>query len=321
MLEYCVVAGLVSFFATLMATKVLIPQMLKAGITGEDENKRKRPKIPSMGGIAIVLGLSAGILFLVFAYSGFLGFDLIYVLAGLITILLIAIIGIIDDLFPIPQWMKATLPLFTAIPLIVVKAGTTTMLIPFYGAVDFGLAYTLLFIPLGVAVASNLTNMLAGYNGQETGMGVVIFFTVTLLGVWHTSPEMLIIAVPMLGALLAFYNYNRFPAMVFTGDVGNLTIGGALAVAVIIGNLETAGALLMLPYILDFFIKAKNRFPHTYQDLKGKKLYPKDQRIKGLAHVLMRLNGGITEPNLARACIVMEIAVAVFTLGVMGWSL
>jgi UDP-N-acetylglucosamine--dolichyl-phosphate N-acetylglucosaminephosphotransferase len=174
--------------------------------------------------------------------------------------------------------------------------------------------YILLLIPLAIAVCSNLTNMLAGFNGLEAGMGAVIFTTLAALAVSHGSIEMSILTISMLGALLAFLYFNKFPARMFPGDVGTLTIGVAIAVSVIIGNIESAGMILMVPYVLDFFVKAVNKFPHTHQDIKDGKLYPKDGKVKGLVHVVMKFFKGISEPDLVLVFVFAEIVVSVIVM-------
>jgi UDP-N-acetylglucosamine--dolichyl-phosphate N-acetylglucosaminephosphotransferase len=171
-------------------------------------------------------------------------------------------------------------------------------------------------VPLAVAVCSNLTNMLAGFNGMEAGMGIVIFSALSLLAASHGATTMLLVCIPMLGGLLGFLYFNWYPAKVFPGDVMNLTIGVAVATAVIIGNLESAGVILMAPYILDFFIKAANRFPHTQQEIKGNRLSPKFNQVKGLVHVIMNATGrgGITEKNLTLAFVGIEVVCALVAL-------
>jgi UDP-N-acetylglucosamine--dolichyl-phosphate N-acetylglucosaminephosphotransferase len=315
-LIYYAACGIIAFIATFVLANVLINRLTRAGITGKDENKEGNPDVPEMGGISIVAGLSAGVLLAIFLGS-FLGFqfNLIYVLGALITIHTIAFIGMTDDLLNIPQWLKAILPLFAAIPLVAVQAaGSTMMTIPFIGVVDFGIVYILLLIPLAIAVCSNLTNMLAGFNGLEAGMGAVIFTTLAALAVSHGSIEMSILTISMLGALLAFLYFNKFPARMFPGDVGTLTIGVAIAVSVIIGNIESAGMILMVPYVLDFFVKAVNKFPHTHQDIKDGKLYPKDGKVKGLVHVVMKFFKGISEPDLVLVFVFAEIVVSVIVM-------
>ncbi|MFH0738121.1 MAG: hypothetical protein V1827_05745 [Candidatus Micrarchaeota archaeon] len=312
LLASCIMA----FIVALSLTRMIIPRLVRAGITGGDENKEGSPQVAEMGGIGIVAGFSAGLLLAIF-FNSFLGmqFNLAYILAAVITIHTIAFIGIVDDLLSIPQWLKAILPLFAAVPLVAMNAaGSTAIGIPLLGMVDFGIVYVFVLIPLAIAVCSNLTNMLAGFNGMEAGMGAVMFATLSLLAWNNGATEMAILSLSMMGALLGFLFLNHFPARVFPGDVGTLTIGVVLASTVIIGNLESAGVILMIPYIIDFFIKAKNRFPHTHQEIKDGKLLPKDGKVRGFVHLAMRAFGGLSEKNLVLFFIALESAFALIAL-------
>jgi len=316
MLFYYIAIVLVSFLTTYILSHFLVPRLKRFGLVGRDMNKPDRPEVGEMGGIAIVAGFTAGLLLAIF-FDSFFGFDfnLVYVLAAIIAIHSVSFMGIVDDLLDIPQWLKALLPLLAAIPLVALKAaGSTAMTIPFIGLVDFGIFYIIVLIPIGVAVASNLTNMLAGFNGMETGMGVVIFSAISLLALMKGSVEMALISLSMLAALLAFLRFNIYPARIFPGDVGNLTIGAALATAVIVGNLESAGAILMVPYIIDFFIKAYNRFPKSFGEYRDGKLYPPDGKIKGLVHFVMKMFNGMNEQNLVLFFVGLE---AIFAIAVL----
>ncbi len=308
----------ISFLVTYVFAYIIIPRLKRFNITGKDINKPGQPEVAEMGGIAIVAGFTAGVLLAVFLNTFFaFEFNLIHMLAALIAIHTVAFIGIVDDLLDLPQWIKALLPLFAAIPLVAVEAaGSTALIIPFIGVIDLGIIYTLLLIPLGIAVASNLTNMLAGFNGMESGMGIVIFAAMTILAIATGAIETLIISLAMLGALIGFFLHNKYPARAFPGDVGNLTIGAALASSVIIGNLEAAGALLLIPYVIDFFIKLANRFPskNWWGIYKDGKLYPVENKVRGLAQLIMKRANGISEKNLTRTFIVIEIVVAVAVL-------
>jgi UDP-N-acetylglucosamine--dolichyl-phosphate N-acetylglucosaminephosphotransferase len=327
MMELILVSAFIAAFVVAYAlTERLIPRLIRAGITGGDENKEGAPQTPEMGGLAIVAGFTAGLLLMIyfssfagtFEFLGFrfdLAFNMTFILAALITIHSIAFIGVVDDLLNIPQWLKAFSPLLAAAPLVAMKvAGSTAIGIPFVGLFDFGLVYLFVLVPLAIAVCSNLTNMLAGFNGMETGMGLVMFVTLAILGWSNGSMEMTILSLSMAGALAGFLIFNRFPAKVFPGDVGTLTIGVALASTIIIGNLESAGVILMIPYIIDFFIKAKNRFPHTHQELRGGKLYPKDGKVKGLVHIMMKAFGGLSERRLVIYFMALESVFAIIAL-------
>ncbi len=308
---------LISAIVSLSLTGLLIPKLKKAGMIGNDVNKPGRPEVAEMGGLGMVAGVASGMLLAIFLQTFFgLQFDLTFILAAIITILLVGMIGFVDDLIDIPQKWKALLPLFAAIPLVVVKAaGSTAMTIPFIGTLNLGLIYIIVLIPLGIAVASNLTNMLAGFNGMEAGMGSVMFLTLSVLALRLGDSDMLIISLSMLGALLGFLWFNIYPSKVFPGDVGNLVIGGALAAAVIIGNLETAGAILVIPYVIDFFVKAMNRFPSRGWNgaYKDGKLYAPDKPIS-FAQWVMKLSGGISERRLAIFFIGLEAVFAIIVL-------
>ena len=307
-----------SFAITFGFSKILIPRLKRFGFVGRDVNKPDKPEVAEMGGIAIIAGFTAGILLAIFFHTFFgAEFELIPILAGLITIHALSFMGIVDDLLNIPQYIKAFLPLFAAIPLVALSAaGSTEMTFPFIGPVDFGLFYVLLLVPIGIAVASNLTNMLAGFNGMEAGMGVIIFTAASIIAIIHGKTEALLLFLPFMGALLAFLFFNWYPSKVFPGDVGNLTIGAAIATGVIVGNMEAAGAILLIPYVVDFFIKIYNRFPSTdwWGEYREGKLYALGGKVRGLAQLVMKLANGITERNLVLVFMGIELIVAIIVI-------
>jgi len=303
---------LVSFMATFLSVPWLIPKLKKAGLTGRDVNKPDKPEIPEMGGFAIVSGLSAGILLAIYMYTFYDVFDgnfqIKLVLASFCTVLIMAFVGVFDDLFDMHQFVKAVLPLFAALPLVAVKAGITTMTFPFIGPVHLGILYTLLLIPIGVTGASNVANMLAGFNGLEAGMGSAACLSLAVIALALGKSEAAVMLVAMLGALLAFLYYNRHPSKVLIGDVGTLSIGAVIASAVIIGNYETAGIIVIIPYAIDFFIKASNGFPSKgwWGFYENGKLYCKGTPVS-FSQTVMKLFGGISERNLVLFFINLEL--------------
>jgi len=175
-----IAAILVSSFAIVFVTlPFLIRKLFAAKMTGRDVNKEGQPETAEMGGLAIVMGVIGSLLLAIALYTFMNGeyqFRLIELLAAMLTLCIIALIGTYDDLFSMRQSIKAVIPMVAALPLVAISAaGSTSMSVPFIGYLDFGIWYIVLLIPLGVAVASNLTNMLAGFNGMEAGMGVVMY--------------------------------------------------------------------------------------------------------------------------------------------------
>jgi len=310
---------LASFIATFICTPWIIPKLERANFTGKDMNKQDKRKIPNIGGFAIIFGFSAGTLLAIglFTYFGTFGghFNLSLILAAFSTILIMTLIGVFDDLFSIHQAVKATLPLFAALPLVAVNAGVTSMDVPFIGFVNLGVLYALVLIPIGITGASNVTNMLAGFNGLEAGMGSVACITLGVIALLTGKTESAILLFAMLGALLAFFYYNWYPAKVFMGDAGTLGIGAVIASSVIVGNYEMAGVIVILPYTFDFFIKAVNGFPSSNwwgEYVKGK-LVCRGKPV-GVCQMIMKITGGISEKGLVLALISIETVFGILAL-------
>ena len=64
----------------------------------------------------------------------------------------------------------------------------------------------------------------------------------------------------MLGAIIAFMIFNWFPAKIFPGDSLTLMLGATVASAVIVGNIEKIGVMLMALFFVELVFKAKHKF-------------------------------------------------------------
>ena len=310
---------IVSFAVSFVGFPIIIPRLKRAGIVGKNMNSESKEEIPEMGGLMIAAGFGAGIVFAIFLrtfFDLFLSVSLTPILAALSTILIVVIIGVFDDLISIRQKFKAFLPVFAALPLMAIKEGYSMIRIPFLGVVNFGIFYPLLLVPLGITGAANAVNMLAGFNGLEVGMGVVAVGSLAIIAYLIGQTTALIILMAALGALIATLYYNWYPAKILVGDVGTLSIGAVIACAVIIGNYETAGVIIIIPFVVDFLIKAKNHFPgkNWWGVYKDGKLYCPDSGPVGLCQLIMKLCGGISERNLVLVLIGIEAVFGVIAI-------
>ena len=297
--------------------RLIMPQLGTAGITGRDIHKPARPEIAEMGGLAILCAFVAGVL----AASGAVSFlkwfgdaDLVLLLASLGSVLIAALVGILDDLLDLPQGVKAVLPLAAAIPLMAVRAGDSVVVIPAFGPVDLWIFYPLAAIPCAMTVAANGVNMLAGFNGLEAGLGLSALGSLTIIA-WHLGETTaLLLLLPAVGALAGFLPLNWYPAKIFVGDVGTLTIGAIVAAAVIIGDFEVAGLILLTPYVIDFVLKAANRFPTRGWggELRSDgKLYCPEHGPVGLCQLILKVTGGIHEQTLVLVLVGLESVLGV----------
>ena len=158
-----------------------------------------------------------------------------------------------------------------------VKAAQTT--IPFFKNNNFDYAYLtkwmgkhaqtggwILFVLvtiLAVAAVSNGANLTDGLDGLATGTSAIIAVALAImcylgsnvvyasyLNIMYIpgSEELVVFAATFIGALIGFLWYNSYPAQVFMGDTGSLTIGGIIAVFAILIRKE-----LLIPILCAIF--------------------------------------------------------------------
>ncbi len=115
-----------------------------------------------------------------------------------------------------------------------------------------------------VAAVSNGSNLNDGMDGMASGNSAIIGLTLLLLAYISSnaitashlnlmyipgSEELVVFMAAFVGALIGFLWFNSFPAQIFMGDTGSLTIGGIIAVSAIIMHKE-----LLLPLLCGVFL-------------------------------------------------------------------
>ncbi len=327
-------AVLVSFAAALFITPKFIRFLEAAGISGKDIQKKDKPVIAEMGGPAVLTGFLAGIFFFIWMKVFLYGEveNLIELFAGITTILIITIIGMFDDLssltrsagktdkfgnlkrIGLKQWQKPLLTLPAAIPLMAIMAGDTSITVPLLGPLNVGILYPLLIVPIAIVGASNATNMLAGMNGLEAGLGFVLLSTLGSYAYLHNNVAAAMIAFTFAAALLAFLCYNKYPAKIMPGDSTTYAIGSVVAVAAVVGNMEKFALYIFVLWFVELALKFRSRIglEHTAEsfgilqpDGTLKAPYPK---IYSLTHAVMKLRP-MKEWQVVAVLIAMQAAI------------
>ncbi len=123
-----------------------------------------------------------------------------------------------------------------------------------------------LVVVIVVAAVSNGANLTDGLDGLCAGTSAIIGVALLIMGylggnvIYSSylnimyipgSEELVVYAAAFIGALVGFLWYNAFPAQVFMGDTGSLTLGGILAVFAILIRKELLIPLLCLTFFLE----------------------------------------------------------------------
>jgi len=156
--------------------------------------------------------------------------------------------------------------LLTTIPFVKQNEFNYADLLSWMGG-DYKSYVWIIFIPIVIFIitaVSNGANLSDGIDGLAAGTSAIIGVTLALFA-WVSgnvifsdylnimyipnTGEMTIFITAFVGALIGFLWYNAYPAQVFMGDTGSLTIGGIIAVIAIAVRKE-----LLIPILCGIFL-------------------------------------------------------------------
>jgi len=321
-----VIASLISSCTVFLTYPKIKKYLDSIGIHGIDKQKKEEPKITSGGGtlpaLATFIGIMSFLLITVFLTP--LDPNIKLVLGATLTITIITLVGFLDDIYVVDeehkaktgtkqirkglsQFSKSIMVLPGSIPLIIAVAHQSTLHLPMIGALEVGLIYPLILVPIGVLCVANASNMLAGQNGLEAGMGSIALLGLGIFSLMINQVEATAIAFISAAALLAFEKYNWTPASILPGDSLTYFTGASIAAVVIIGNIEAFGIIVFIPWIVEAFIKASQKFQASSLGRITEKgtLKPVNDRIESLNHFTMSL-GNFTEKQIVSIFLLIE---------------
>ncbi|NCC99551.1 MAG: phospho-N-acetylmuramoyl-pentapeptide-transferase [Bacteroidia bacterium] len=177
-----------------------------------------------------------------------------------------------------------------------------------------------------ITATSNGANLTDGLDGLAAGTSAIIGVTLAILAYISSnvgfagylnvmfipgSEELVVYAAAFIGALVGFLWYNSYPAQVFMGDTGSLTIGGIIAVFCIIIHKE-----LLLPILCGIFLVEDlsvmlqvSYFKHTKRKYgEGRRLF----LMSPLHHHFQKKN--IPEAKIVTRFWIIGIALAIITI-------
>ncbi|MCW5731642.1 MAG: phospho-N-acetylmuramoyl-pentapeptide-transferase [Alphaproteobacteria bacterium] len=261
---------------------------------------------PTMGGILILLGISAGTLLWADLSNG-------YVWIVLLVTLGFGAVGFADDFLKVTKYNVRGIPGRLKLVLEIAIAGAasyaivqftkspldTSVAVPFFK--DVLINFGLFFIPFAVFVivgASNAVNLTDGLDGLAIMpviiasasfaliaylVGNAVFSNYLQIHFVPGSGELAVFCGALVGAGLGFLWFNAPPAMVFMGDTGSLAMGGALGaisvvtkhelVLAIVGGLFVLETVSVIVQVLSFKLTGRRVFRmaplHHHFEQKG----------------------------------------------------
>ncbi len=264
----------------------------------------KKQGTPTMGGVLIVFGILLPCLLWVELRNPL-------VWAVLIVTLSFGAIGYVDDYLKVSKKNSKGLPGRLRLALEFLISGaviallihffglSTTLTVPFFKAatIDLGWAYVI-FGSLVIVGAANAVNLTDGLDGLAIFPVIIVSGTLGLFAYVaghfqiaeylqipyiRGAGELTPVAAAVVASGLGFLWFNTYPAQVFMGDIGSLSLGGFLGtmavltknelLLLILGGVFVVEALSVITQVISFKLTGKRIFRmapiHHHFELKG----------------------------------------------------
>lgn len=248
-MEYKIIALplIIGFIIAAAATPLFIPLLkkLKAGQSIREDGPQShlsKAGTPTMGGVVMILAVLITSL-----TAGRFNSDMLILLAAFVCF---GALGFVDDFIKVAlkrnlgltAKQKFLLQILIAAALAVYQQQAsvygTKILVPIVNTYwDLGWFY-IPFVVFVVVAMVNAVNLTDGLDGLAAGVTVPVTLFLSFVGASYGFTSTTVFCGAMTGACLGFLLYNRHPAKLFMGDTGSLALGGGVAAAAILMNIE-----------------------------------------------------------------------------------
>ncbi|MBC7327605.1 undecaprenyl/decaprenyl-phosphate alpha-N-acetylglucosaminyl 1-phosphate transferase [bacterium] len=242
---------LLSFFLSFLFTPLSMWLARKVGaVAVPDERRKHKGHIPQLGGLAIFF--SFVFTSLIYNRLGLIAWSSGYS-AVLIGGALIVLLGMLDDIYELPPYIKFIGQAFAALIAISFGLKVTVISSPFSNRlVELGWIGTLATF-LWIVGIVNAVNFIDGLDGLAAGICSISSVALLILALLLHRFEVALLFSTLAGASLGFLPYNFYPAKTFMGDTGAMFLGYAISLLAVMGAVKTA---LLVSIGVPFFVLA-----------------------------------------------------------------
>ena len=208
-----------------------------------NERKVHKTPVPLLGGVGI---------FLTFLFGYILFGEPSDIMSSiLISSFLILLLGIFDDIKPIPAKYKLVVHILIA-AVVVFYGGLKLDELSFLGIhIKLGIFAPFVTVLMIVGII-NAINLIDGLDGLSSGIASIYFLTTAIIGFILNKFGGLdiTISIIMLGATLGYLVHNFPPAKIYMGDAGSTFIGLIISIIILIGFRTLTLTSLIIPSLL-----------------------------------------------------------------------
>lgn len=245
------------------------------------ENHRNKKNIPILGGIIILFNI-----FFISIMGLKISIELIIIYVGLFTF---GILGFYDDYLKFKLKNNKSITLIKKLGCLIILSISIAFIlvqyefyqyrehnlnslfsisIPFfkqnifgfityfveiqYFNIGFVLTLSIIFYALVILCTSLAVNFTDGLDGLASGSLIFTFISLSFFSYHQNLPKLYIFLWICIGSLLGFLFFNIYPAKIFMGDIGALSLGAALGIFSILLHRELSILYIGLIFVLEF---------------------------------------------------------------------
>jgi UDP-GlcNAc:undecaprenyl-phosphate GlcNAc-1-phosphate transferase len=245
-----------TFVLSFIFISVLIRYALFFGLqdvpNGRSSHKKQMPRSAGFGFVAAAL-----ISLLLFNLSHFLDYYYIY-----LSIFFITLIGLYDDKFDMSHRLKFVLIIFIAIFISYNGINIGSLGTYFGYSLTLPMLIAAPFTVFAIVGFTNALNLMDGLDGLAGGLALIMLVAFFLVGLENSDSFLMTLSSVFATAVVVFLYFNWFPAKIFMGDSGSLSLGFVIAILSIKSlTYITPSAVLFIVALplIDTFIVMKRR--------------------------------------------------------------
>lgn len=204
--------------------------------------RRREVAVPTLGGIAMAIGalLALGLAAVLPTFDGLFS-STSEPIALLIGVVVITVVGIVDDIRPLPPPVKLAGQIVAALGVVLFGVQLVHFWVPGVEVVALSSDLGLVLTVLALVAMINAVNLIDGLDGLAAGVAAIAAIAFFAFAV-RSQPGGLTPAIPtsatlvvaiVLGVSVGFLVHNWHPARIYMGDTGSQLLGLLLGVAMV----------------------------------------------------------------------------------------
>ena len=270
-LAKAMLALMIGFILSIICGFILIP-LLKKNKAKQTmsiflkEKHKKKEGTPTMGGFIFIIPTIITVIILLLTKKMEWSNNLFIII---FVFLSYGLIGFIDDYLIIKRRNNVGLTEFQKIVgqlvialitfYLLMKSGHEPQLYIYSLGIKIHMAWFYgIFLLFILVASSNAVNITDGLDGLAGGLSLIVFLALGLI-TWNTGwlvghEEIAIFCFILVGSLLGFLFYNTYPAKIFMGDIGSLSLGATMAIIAVLTSHEVTFIIMAGVFIVETFV-------------------------------------------------------------------